>query len=145
MGLPYLILYIMATIFSKIIAGEIPCYKVAENDKFFAFLDINPLVKGHTLVVPKQEVDYIFDLEDKDLAEMHVFAKSVAKAIEKAVPCKRVGVAVMGLEVPHAHIHLIPINKESDMVISNPKLKLANEEFVEIAAAINKAWTSSNK
>lgn len=145
MGLPYLILYIMATIFSKIIAGEIPSYKVAENDKFFAFLDINPLVKGHTLVVPKQEVDYIFDLEDKDLAEMHVFAKSVAKAIEKAVPCKRVGVAVMGLEVPHAHIHLIPINKESDMVISNPKLKLANEEFVEIAAAINKAWTSSNK
>jgi len=145
MGLPYLILYIMATIFSKIIAGEIPSYKVAENDKFFAFLDINPLVKGHTLVVPKQEVDYIFDLEDKDLAEMHVFAKSVAKAIEKAVPCKRVGVAVMGLEVPHAHIHLIPINKESDMVISNPKLKLANEEFVEIAAAINKAWISSNK
>lgn len=145
MGLPYLILYIMATIFSKIIAGEIPSYKVAENNKFFAFLDINPLVKGHTLVVPKQEVDYIFDLEDKDLAEMHVFAKSVAKAIEKAVPCKRVGVAVMGLEVPHAHIHLIPINKESDMVISNPKLKLANEEFVEIAAAINKAWISSNK
>lgn len=145
MGLPYLILYIMATIFSKIIAGEIPSYKVAENDKFFAFLDINPLVKGHTLVVPKQEVDYIFDLEDKDLAEMHVFAKSVAKAIEKAVPYKRVGLAVMGLEVPHAHIHLIPINKESDMVISNPKLKLANEEFVEIAAAINKAWTSSNK
>lgn len=145
MGLPYLILYIMATIFSKIIAGEIPSYKVAENDKFFAFLDINPLVKGHTLVVPKQEVDYIFDLEDKDLTEMHVFAKSVAKAIEKAVPCKRVGVAVMGLEVPHAHIHLIPINKESDMVISNPKLKLANEEFVEIAAAINKAWISSNK
>lgn len=145
MGLPYLILYIMATIFSKIIAGEIPSYKVAENDKFFAFLDINPLVKGHTLVVPKQEVDYIFDLKDEDLAEMHVFAKSVARAIEKAVPCKRVGVAVMGLEVPHAHIHLIPINKESDMIISNPKLKLANEEFVDIAAAINKAWISLNK
>lgn len=145
MGLPYLILYIMATIFSKIIAGEIPSYKVAENDKFFAFLDINPLVKGHTLVVPKQEVDYIFDLKDEDLAGMHVFAKSVAKAIEKAIPCKRVGVAVMGLEVPHAHIHLIPINKESDMIISNPKQKLANEEFVEIATAINKAWTSSNK
>lgn len=145
MGLPYLILYIMATVFSKIIAGEIPSYKVAENDKFFAFLDINPLVKGHTLVVPKQEVDYIFDLEDQDLAEMHVFAKSVAKAIEKAVPCKRIGVAVMGLEVPHAHIHLIPINKESDMVISNPKLKQTYEEFVEIAAAINKAWISSNK
>lgn len=145
MGLPYLILYIMATIFSKIIAGEIPSYKVAENDKFFAFLDINPLVKGHTLVVPKQEVDYIFDLKDEDLAEMHVFAKSIAKAIEEAVPCKRVGVAVMGLEVPHAHIHLIPINKESDMIISNPKLKLANEEFVEIATAINKVWMSSNK
>ena len=145
MGLPYLILYIMATIFSKIIAGEIPSYKVAENDKFFAFLDINPLVKGHTLVVPKQEVDYIFDLKDEDLAEMHVFAKSVARDIEKAVPCKRVGVAVMGLEVPHAHIHLIPINKESDMIISNPKLKLANEEFVDIAAAINKAWISLNK
>lgn len=145
MGLPYLILYIMATIFSKIIAGEIPSYKVAENDKFFAFLDINPLVKGHTLVVPKQEVDYIFDLKDEDLAEMHVFAKSIAKAIEEAVPCKRVGMAVMGLEVPHAHIHLIPINKESDMIISNPKLKLANEEFVEIATAINKAWMSSSK
>ena len=102
----------MATIFSRIIAGEIPCYKVAEDERFFAFLDINPLVKGHTLVIPKQEIDYIFDLSDDDLAAMHVFAKSVARAIEKAVPCKRVGVAVMGLEVPHAHIHLIPINKE---------------------------------
>lgn len=130
----------MATIFSRIIAGEIPCYKVAENDKFFAFLDINPLVKGHTLVVPKQEVDYIFDLDDADLAAMHVFAKSVAKAIEKAVPCKRVGVAVMGLEVPHAHIHLIPINKESDMIISNPKQKLSDEEFASIASAIYKEW-----
>ena len=109
----------MATIFSRIIAGEIPCYKVAEDERFFAFLDINPLVKGHTLVIPKQEIDYIFDLSDDDLAAMHVFAKSVARAIEKAVPCKRVGVAVMGLEVPHAHIHLIPINKESDMIISN--------------------------
>ena len=117
----------MATIFSRIIAGEIPCYKVAEDERFFAFLDINPLVKGHTLVIPKQEIDYIFDLSDDDLAAMHVFAKSVARAIEKAVPCKRVGVAVMGLEVPHAHIHLIPINKESDMIISNPKLKLSDE------------------
>lgn len=132
----------MATIFSRIIAGEIPCYKVAENDKFFAFLDINPLVKGHTLVVPKQEVDYIFDLSNDDLASMHVFAKTVARAIEKAVPCKRIGVAVMGLEVPHAHIHLIPINKEGDMIISNPKQKLANEEFVAIAQAINAAWSS---
>lgn len=132
----------MATIFSRIIAGEIPCYKVAENDKFFAFLDINPLVKGHTLVVPKQEVDYIFDLSDDDLASMHVFAKTVARAIEKAVPCKRVGVSVIGLEVPHAHIHLIPINKEGDMIISNPKLKLANEEFVAIAQAISTAWNA---
>ena len=130
----------MATIFSRIIAGEIPCYKVAEDERFFAFLDINPLVKGHTLVIPKQEIDYIFDLSDDDLAAMHVFAKSVARAIEKAGPCKRVGVAVMGLEVPHAHIHLIPINKESDMIISNPKLKLSDEEFKEIAGSIHQAW-----
>ena len=130
----------MATIFSRIIAGEIPCYKVAEDERFFAFLDINPLVKGHTLVIPKQEIDYIFDLSDDDLAAMHVFAKSVARAIEKAVPCKHVGVAVMGLEVPHAHIHLIPINKESDMIISNPKLKLSDEEFKEIAGSIHQAW-----
>lgn len=132
----------MATIFSKIIAGEIPCYKIAEDDRFFAFLDINPLVKGHTLVVPKQEVDYIFDLSDDDLAAMHIFAKTVASAIEMAIPCQRVGVAVMGLEVPHAHIHLIPINKESDMVISNPKLKLTVEEFSEIAENIHRAWVS---
>ena len=130
----------MATIFSRIITGEIPCYKVAEDDRFFAFLDINPLVQGHTLVVPKQEIDYIFDLNDDDLAAMHVFAKSVARAIEKAVPCKRVGVAVMGLEVPHAHIHLIPINKESDMIISNPKQKLSDEEFKAIATDIQQAW-----
>ena len=130
----------MATIFSKIAAGEIPSYKIAENDKFFAFLDINPLVKGHTLVIPRREVDYIFDMEDEELADMHLFAKSVAKAIEKAISCKRVGVAVMGLEVPHAHIHLIPINKESDMIISNPKQKLSDEEFVGIASAIKAAW-----
>lgn len=133
----------MATIFSKIAAGEIPSYKIAENDKFFAFLDINPLVKGHTLVIPRREVDYIFDMEDEELAAMHLFAKSVAKAIEKAIPCKRVGVAVMGLEVPHAHIHLIPINKESDMVISNPKQKLSDEEFVAIASAIKTAWENN--
>lgn len=133
----------MATIFSRIIAGEIPCYKVAENDKFYAFLDINPLVKGHTLVVPKREIDYIYDLPDEDLAGIHVFAKSVAKAIEKVIPCKRVGVAVMGLEVPHAHIHLIPINKESDMVISNPKLKLTEEEFKMIADSIFNVWQSN--
>ncbi len=126
----------MATIFSKIIAGEIPSYKVAENDKFYAFLDINPLVKGHTLVVPKQEVDYIFDLSDEDLGEMHVFAKHVALAIQKAFPCRKVGEAVIGLEVPHAHIHLIPMQKESDMLFSNPKLKLQPEEFEAIAKAI---------
>lgn len=130
----------MASIFSKIIAGDIPCYKVAEDEHFFAFLDINPLVKGHTLVVPKREVDYIFDLQDEELAAFHVFAKSVARAIEQAIPCKRVGVAVMGLEVPHAHIHLIPINKESDMIISNPKMKLLDSEFASIAELIRKAW-----
>lgn len=126
----------MATIFSRIVAGEIPSYKVAENDKFYAFLDINPLVKGHTLVIPKQEVDYIFDLSDEDLAEMQVFAKKVAAAIKSAFPCSKVGQAVIGLEVPHAHIHLIPIQKESDMLFSNPKLKLTAEEFKEIAEKI---------
>ena len=135
----------MATIFSKIIAGEIPSYKVAENEQFYAFLDINPLVKGHTLVVPKREVDYIFDLEDEEVAAMHVFAKSVALAIQKAFPCKKVGEAVIGLEVPHAHIHLIPIQKESDMLFSNPKLKLSGEEFVAIAQAINEAWEGNQK
>lgn len=126
----------MASIFSRIAAGEIPSYKVAENDKFFAFLDINPMAKGHTLVIPKQEVDYIYDLDDATLAELNVFAKKVAKAIEKAVPCKRVGVMVLGMEVPHAHIHLIPINKESDMLLSNPKLKLEQAEFEAIAQKI---------
>ena len=129
----------MATIFSRIIAGEIPCYKVAENDKFFAFLDINPLVKGHTLVIPKQEVDYIFDLSDEDLAAMHIFAKKVALAIVKAFPCKKVGEAVLGLEVPHAHIHLIPMQDEKDMIFSNPKLKLTDEEFKAVAEAIRMA------
>ena len=130
----------MATIFSKIIAGEIPCYKVAENDKFFAFLDINPLAKGHTLVIPKQEVDYIFDLSDEDLAAMHVFAKKVALAIGKAFPRRKVGEAVLGLEVPHAHIHLIPMQNEKDMLFSNPKLKLTDEEFKAIAKAITMAF-----
>ena len=129
----------MATIFSRIIAGEIPSYKVAENDKFYAFLDINPLVKGHTLVIPKQEVDYIFDLSDEDLAEMQVFAKKVAAAIKSAFPCIKVGQAVIGLEVPHAHIHLIPIQKESDMLFSNEKLKLTADEFKEIAEKISNA------
>lgn len=135
----------MSTIFSRIIAGEIPSYKIAEDDKFYAFLDINPLVKGHTLVVPKQEIDYIYDLSNEDLAAMHLFAKSVAKAIEKVVSCKRIGIAVMGLEVPHAHIHLIPINRESDMVISNPKLKLSNGEFIQIADSIFAVWKVVDK
>lgn len=129
----------MVTIFSRIVAGEIPSYKVAENDKFYAFLDINPLVKGHTLVIPKQEVDYIFDLSDEDLALMQVFAKKVAAAIKSAFPCIKVGQAVIGLEVPHAHIHLIPIQKESDMLFSNEKLKLTAEEFKEIAEKISNA------
>ena len=130
----------MATIFSKIVAGEIPSYKVAEDDKFYAFLDINPLVKGHTLDVPKKEVDYIYDLSDEELAAMHVFAKHVALAIQKAFPCRKVGEAVIGLEVPHAHIHLIPIQNESDMLFSNPKLKLSDEEFKSIAERIHNAW-----
>lgn len=126
----------MPTLFTRIVTGEIPCYKVAENDKFFAFLDINPLVKGHTLVIPKKEVDYFFDLSDADIAAMQVFAKKVAAAIRAAYPCKKVGQAVLGLEVPHAHIHLIPINDEGDMLFSKPKLKLSPEEFCEIAANI---------
>lgn len=126
----------MATIFTKIIEGEIPCYKIAEDEKFFAFLDINPMSKGHTLVVPKQETDYIFDLDDTTLSEMIIFAKKIAKAVENAVPCKRVGLMVIGLEVPHAHIHLIPIEKEGDMNLANPRVKLTSQEFEEIAMNI---------
>ena len=124
------------TIFSKIIAGEIPSYKCAESDKFYAFLDINPLAQGHTLVVPKHEVDYIFDLSDEELADMVVFAKKVAVAIKRVCPCIKVGQAVLGLEVPHAHIHLIPMQSEKDMLFSNPKLKLQPLEFKEIADRI---------
>lgn len=130
----------MATIFSKIIAGDIPSYKIAENDKFYAFLDINPMAKGHTLVVPKQETDYIFELDDVLLGDMVIFAKRVAAAIKKAVPCNRVGLMVIGLEVPHAHIHLVPIIKEGDMNLSNPKMKFTNEEFIEIAEIIKKEF-----
>lgn len=126
----------MPTIFSRIVAGEIPCYKIAEDEKHFAFLDINPLAKGHTLVIPKAEGDYLFEMDDEAYLSLQLFAKKVAKAIEKAIPCKRVGVAVMGLEVPHTHIHLIPINKECDMIISNPKLQLPAEEMQAIADAI---------
>ena len=130
----------MATIFSKIINGEIPSYKIVEDDNFFAFLDIHPLVKGHTLVVPKKEIDYIFDLEDNSLANLMIFSKKIARAIDEAIPCQRVGITVIGLEVPHAHVHLIPlINGMSDMNFSQPKLKLNKEEFEQTAAAIRAA------
>jgi len=126
----------MATIFSKIAAGEIPSYKIAEDERFFAFLDINPLVKGHALVIPKKEIDYIFDVDDDVLAGMMVFAKRIALAIEKVVPCKRVGVAVIGLEVPHAHIHLVPLNSEIDISFQKPRVKLTQDEFIELAKKI---------
>jgi histidine triad (HIT) family protein len=126
----------MPTVFSRIISSEIPCYKIAEDKDYFAFLDISPLAKGHTLIVPKKETDYLFDMDDELLAGMTVFAKRVAKAIEKAVPCKRVGVAVLGLEIPHAHIHLIPINDLGDINFGKPKLKISQEEFKEIADKI---------
>ena len=126
----------MATIFSRIIAGEIPCYKVAEDQNNFAFLDINPVAPGHVLVVPKKEVDYLFDLNDEDYASLQMFAKQVATAVKAAMPCVRVGVAVMGLEVPHAHIHLIPINEEKDMNFFKEKVQLPQEDMVRIAQAI---------
>ena len=126
----------METIFTKIIKGEIPSYKVAENDHFFAFLDISPLAKGHTLVVPKLQNDYIFDLQDDLLAEMIVFSKKIAKAIEKNVNCMRIGVAVIGLEVPHTHIHLVPINKIGDLDFKKPKLEISKEEMFDIAEKI---------
>jgi histidine triad (HIT) family protein len=126
----------MATIFSRIIAGEIPCYKIAEDQNNFAFLDINPVAPGHVLVVPKKEVDYLFDLNDQDYASLQMFAKQVATAVKAAMPCVRVGVAVMGLEVPHAHIHLIPINDEKDMNFFKEKVQLPQEEMARIAQAI---------
>lgn len=129
----------MSSIFSKIVKGEIPCHKIAEDDKFLAFLDVNPLVKGHTLVIPKQEIDYIFDVEDKLLADLMVFAKKVGLKIEKVMPCKRIGVTVIGLEVPHAHIHLIPINNIDDMNFARPKLNLESSELAEIANSIRNA------
>ncbi len=129
----------MATIFSKIIAGEIPSYKIYEDDNYYAFLDINPLAEGHTLVIPKVETDYLFDLEDEVLANMIVFAKKVALAIDQTMVCKRVGVAVLGLEVPHAHIHLVPLNNLHDIEFSRPKLKFSEEEFKATAAKITAA------
>ena len=127
----------MSSIFSKIAAGEIPSYKIAENDEFYAFLDINPMSKGHTLVIPKKEIDYIFDIDDELLGRMMVFSKKIATAIKEAIPCVRVGVAVIGLEVPHAHIHLVPINKETDMLFGGKKLKLTSDELKDIAENIS--------
>ena len=129
----------MASLFSKIIEGEIPCYKVAENDSFLAFLDIMPIKEGHVLVVPKVETDYIFDIDDNQLCEMMVFAKSVAKKIEKVFTCNRIGVTVIGLEVPHAHIHLIPIDKLDDMNFAKPKLSLNADQLAEIAKKLSEA------
>lgn len=129
----------MASLFTKIINGEIPCHKVAENDRFLAFLDIMPLREGHTLVIPKKEVDYIFDIEDELLGEMMVFSKQVAAKIKAVFPCKKVGVTVIGLEVPHAHIHLVPMNAMSDMNFANEKMKLSEERLAEIAAQLSEA------
>ncbi len=126
----------MASIFTKIVNGEIPCHKVAESTKYLAFLDINPLVEGHTLVIPKEEVDYIFDLKDELLGGLMVFSKQIAKAIEKTFPCERVGVTVIGLEVPHAHVHLIPMQTMADISFQNPKMKISHEDLAEIAAQI---------
>jgi histidine triad (HIT) family protein len=128
------------SIFTKIVAGEIPSYKIAENEKFYAFLDINPLTKGHTLVIPKTEIDYIFDMETTEFAELWTFAQQVAKAIDKVIPCQKVGVAVIGLEVRHAHIHLIPLQTGLDIDFSRPKLQLQKEEFLELVEKIQSAF-----
>jgi len=129
----------MATIFTRIIQGEIPCHKIAENDKFIAFLDITPVAKGHTLVVPKQEVDYFFDLENDLLAEINVFAKEVAVKLQRAIPCRRIGVAIIGLEVPHAHVHLVPLNTMADINFSAERLKFTQDELAAIAASVRDA------
>jgi len=130
----------MPGIFSKIAQGEIPSYKIAEDERYFAFLDINPLVKGHTLVIPKQEVDYLFDLDDDLYAGLWAFAKKVGRAIEQVCPCERIGIAVVGLEVPHAHIHLVPINSVNDIDFSKPRVSLSKEQFVEVAEQIQAAF-----
>lgn len=129
----------MATLFTKIINGEIPCYKIAENDLFIAFLDILPVAKGHTLVVPKKEIDYIFDLPETELKELNLFAKEIARKIQAVIPCKKVGVSVIGLEVPHAHMHLIPINNISDMNFEKERLKFTQEEYIELCENIANA------
>jgi histidine triad (HIT) family protein len=128
----------MASIFTKIVNGEIPCHKIAETENCLAFLDVFPLVKGHTLVIPKKEIDYIFNVDDELLLELHIFSKKIAKAIEKAVPCKRIGVAVIGLEVPHAHIHLVPLNRVGDLDFSKAKLKPSAEELKQVQSEICK-------
>ena len=128
----------MATIFTKIINGEIPCYKIAEDKNYFAFLDINPLKAGHTLVVPRKATDYIFDLDDNELAGLILFSKKIAAAIKSVIPCNRIGVVILGLEVPHAHIHLVPMDTMEDVNFKNPKLKFSTEEFKEIAAKISR-------
>lgn len=127
----------MGSIFSKIIKGEIPCYKIAEDDNYFAFLDISPLAKGHTLVIPKKETDYIFDIEDKEYEGLFLFAKKVAKAIKKVAPCKKIGIAVIGLEVSHAHVHLVPVNAVHDLDFKKPKVEMSKEEFIALAQAIS--------
>lgn len=129
----------MATIFSKIITGEIPCYKVAETNDFLAFLDVRPLTAGHTLVVPKVETDYIFDMDDEQFAGLHLFAKIVAKAVKTAIPCKRIGVAVIGLEVPHAHIHLVPMNEIGDLNFEKERVVFTHDQYEQIASGIRKA------
>jgi histidine triad (HIT) family protein len=129
----------MSTIFSKILSGEIPCYKIAENDKFLAFLDVMPLTKGHCLVIPKKEIDYFFDLDSDILSEYNLFAKEVATKIKKVVPCIKIGVAVIGLEVPHAHMHLVPMNHIGDLNFTKERIKLSSEEFTELALQISKA------
>ncbi|MDE7397023.1 MAG: HIT family protein [Muribaculum sp.] len=133
----------MASIFSRIVAGEIPSYKVAEDDRHYAFLDISPVAKGHVLVIPKREVDYIFDLSDSEYADLQLFAKRVAEAMKQALPCKRIGVAVMGLEVPHAHIHLVPINTEADMNFFAGKLSLPADEMAKIAESVAAHFNSA--
>ncbi len=130
----------MATIFTKIVRGEIPCHKIAESDRFLAFLDINPLTRGHVLVIPKEETDYLFDLSDVQLGDLFMFAKRVSRAIEQVVECRRIGVTVIGLEVPHAHVHLIPINTITDMDFSRPKLKIAHGELASLAHDISKRY-----
>jgi len=129
----------METLFTKIIKGEIPCYKIAENERFFAFLDISPLAKGHTLVIPKVQEDYIFNLDDHTIAELMIFAKKIAKAIEENVTCQRIGVAVIGLEVPHTHIHLVPINHVGDLNFKNDRVQITNEEMANLATLISKS------